>query len=85
MAGARVSARGIVRAMATDPTELSEHLIDLEVKLAYQERLIRALDALVREFGARLDKTERELETLKQTVSTGDVPLGPGNEPPPHY
>jgi uncharacterized coiled-coil protein SlyX len=66
-----------------DP-ELSEHLIDLEVKLAYQERLIRDLDTLVRELAARLDKTERELEQLKQGIR-GDVPVGPANEPPPHY
>lgn len=67
-------------------SETSEHLIDLEVKLAYQERLIRELDALVREFGARLDKTQRELEQLKQSVRNGgEVPMGPANEPPPHY
>jgi len=65
--------------------ELSEHLVDLEVKLAYQERLIRDLDSLVREFAARLDKTERQLEQLKQSVRSGEVPLGPANEPPPHY
>lgn len=62
-----------------------DHLIDLEVKLAYQERLIKDLDALVREFGARLDKTQRDLEQLKQSVRTGEVPMGPSNEPPPHY
>lgn len=72
--------------MAADPTELSEHLVDLEVKLAFQDRLIRDLDALVREFGDRLDKTERALRELKQTVTTGgEVPMGPANEKPPHY
>jgi len=66
--------------------ELNEHLVDLEVKLAYQERLIRDLDALVREFATRLEKAERELETLKQSIrSGGEVPIGPANEPPPHY
>lgn len=66
--------------------ELREQLVDLEVKLAYQERLIRDLDALVREFGTRLDKTARELEQLKESVrGGGEVPLGPANEPPPHY
>ncbi|MDX2088720.1 MAG: SlyX family protein [Kofleriaceae bacterium] len=69
----------------SDAAELREHLVDLEVKLAYQERLIRDLDALVREFGTRLDGAMRELETLKQTVRSGDVPLGPAGERPPHY
>ena len=68
-----------------DPTEHSEHLVDLEVKLAYQERLIRDLDALVREFATRLDAAERELEQLKASLRTGDVPVGPANDPPPHY
>ncbi|MBL9013886.1 MAG: SlyX family protein [Myxococcales bacterium] len=64
----------------------AEHILDLEIKLAYQERLIRELDAHVRELGDRLVKTERELEQLKQTVRTGgDVPLGAQNEKPPHY
>lgn len=70
----------------TDEAELREHLVDLEVKLAYQERLIRDLDALVREFGTRLDNAARELETLKQSVrSGGEVPIGTASERPPHY
>lgn len=71
--------------MAADPNELSEYVVDIEVKLAYQERLIRDLDTLVREFGDRLDKTERELRELKQTMSSGEVTMGPASEKPPHY
>lgn len=64
----------------------AEQILDLEIKLAYQERLIRELDAHVRELGDRLVKTERELEQLKQTVRTGgELPLGAQNEKPPHY
>lgn len=63
-----------------------EQILDLEIKLAYQERLIRELDAHVRELGDRLVKTERELGELKQTIRTGgEVPLGAQNEKPPHY
>ena len=61
---------------------MDDRLVDLEVKLAYQDRLIADLDALVRTFGDRLDKTERELAQLKQTIA---VPPGPANERPPHY
>lgn len=60
-------------------------LVDLEIKLAYQERLIGELDALVRTFGARLDAAERELRALKAAMRSPEAPLGPGNEPPPHY
>lgn len=67
-----------------DATPDAERWLDLEVKLAYQERLIRELDALVRELGDRLAKTERELAELRQAMPS-PVPLGPINEPPPHY
>ena len=67
-----------------DP-ELSDRFIDVDVKLAYQERLIRDLDALVREFATRLDKAEKKLGELEQSVRSGVVPMGPSNEPPPHY
>jgi uncharacterized coiled-coil protein SlyX len=63
--------------------ELADRMIDLEVKLAYQDRLIRELDAVVRELGLRLDATERELKELKQGVAPPAV--GPADEPPPHY
>ena len=60
-----------------------ERFIDLDVKLAYQERLIHDLDALVRAFGERLDKAERELREIKQSIPP--LPVGSATEPPPHY
>ncbi len=54
-----------------------DRFIDLEVKLAYQERLIRELDALIREFAGRLAKAEEKLAA---------IPAAPVvSEPPPHY
>jgi uncharacterized coiled-coil protein SlyX len=70
--------------MAHDTDADSERWLDLEVKLAYQERLIEELDALVRAFGERLDRTERELAPVNQSMPA-PVPLGAANEPPPHY
>lgn len=64
--------------------DLDERFLDMDVKLAYQERLIHELDKLVREFADRLGKAERELDQLKQSVPR-PVPLGAANEPPPHY
>ncbi|MEJ7597957.1 MAG: hypothetical protein WKG01_08630 [Kofleriaceae bacterium] len=57
----------------------AEQLVDLEVKLAYQDRLIRELDQLVRTFAARLEVVERELGDLKRTSPS------PAYERPPHY
>lgn len=62
-----------------------ERFDDLEIKLAFQDRLIRELDALVRTFGERLDTLTREVETLKQALRSPEKPPGPANEPPPHY
>ena len=55
-----------------------DRFIDLEIKLAYQERLIRDLDALVREFAGRLAKAEERLAQL-------DRPAAVVSERPPHY
>ena len=68
-----------------DPAPTDERFEDLEVKLAFQDKLIRELDALVREFGNRLDTTERELKQLKESIRSPERPTGPANEPPPHY
>ncbi|NVB79556.1 MAG: SlyX family protein [Kofleriaceae bacterium] len=72
--------------MADDTlAQLTERIEDQEVRLAFQDRLIRDLDALVREFGDRLDKLQRELDQLKQSIRSPETPVGPANEPPPHY
>jgi uncharacterized coiled-coil protein SlyX len=63
------------------PEDLAETVIDLEVRIAYQDRLIRELDALVRSFGTRLDAAERDLRQLREAV----MPASPPNERPPHY
>jgi SlyX protein len=62
-----------------------DRVMDLEIKLAYQDKLIRELDALVRTFGAKLDETQRELKELKQSLRSPEGPTGPANERPPHY
>lgn len=61
-------------------SDADERFIDLEVKLAYQERLIRELDALVRDFGTRLAKVEQELAHLRSGSAAPVV-----TERPPHY
>lgn len=68
-----------------DPAQLAEQIIDLEVKLAYQDRLIKDLDSLVREFGTKLDAMTRELDALKQGMRSPEVAMGPANDKPPHY
>lgn len=67
-------------------SEQDERIEDLEVKLAYQERLIGELDTLVRTFGTKLDEAMREIKALKESMRTGgEAPIGPATEKPPHY
>ena len=67
----------------TDP--LADQIVDLEVKLAYQDRLIRELDALVRTFATRLDEMQRELGQVKRTMQADGTATAPAAERPPHY
>lgn len=67
------------------PQPDDDRLVDLEIRLAYQDKLIRELDALVRTFADRLDRTDRELRELKSGQRSPEVPVGPPNDKPPHY
>jgi uncharacterized coiled-coil protein SlyX len=55
-------------------------VIDLEIKLAYQDKLIRELDVYVRQLGERLDEALRDIKQLKASLEPAKT-----NEPPPHY
>ena len=68
-----------------DPADLVERLTDLEVRVAYQDRVIASLDDVVRLFAARVERLERELDELRAGAKSPATPLGPANEPPPHY
>lgn len=64
---------------------IEERCDDLEIKLAFQDKLVRDLDELVRAMGDRLAAAERELAALKDALRSPEPALGAGNEPPPHY
>jgi uncharacterized coiled-coil protein SlyX len=68
--------------MATDLATLGETVIDLEVRLAYQDRLIATLDELVRALYARVDELAKEVRELREGAAPA---IGPAAEPPPHY
>jgi uncharacterized coiled-coil protein SlyX len=62
-----------------------DRLDELEIQLAFQDKLIHELEALVRSFGDRLDQTQRELAQLKEALKSPEVAPGAANEKPPHY
>ncbi len=64
------------------PSEESR-IHDLEVRLAYQEHTIAQLDDVVRGFALRVERLERQLDEVKDSM--GSLEVGVGNEKPPHY
>jgi SlyX protein len=68
-----------------DPVELAERITDLEVKVAFQDRLIASLDDVVRRFSARVERLEQELVELRAGDKSPPLPVGPASDPPPHY
>jgi len=68
-----------------DPAELAERLTDLEVRVAFQERVITALDDVLRTFTTKVESIERELDELRAGAKSPPPPIGPASDPPPHY
>jgi len=62
---------------------LDERIVELEVRATYQDKLIAQLDEVIRELATRVETLEWQLAELKASASAG--PLGPADDPPPHY
>ena len=67
------------------PEALIERITDLEIRLAYQDRIIASLDDVVRAFTLRVETLEQALALLQASVTNAPSADGPANEPPPHY
>jgi uncharacterized coiled-coil protein SlyX len=57
---------------------LTERVLDLEIRSAYQERTIEALDAVIRDFTRRVELLESALTELRRGSSP--QPLEPPSE-----
>ena len=68
--------------MPPDLAALGENLTDLEVRVAYQDKIIADLDDVVRTLYSRVEKLEKELRELREGATPA---IGPAAEPPPHY
>lgn len=55
---------------------------ELEIRMAWYERQLAELDAVVRELAEEVLRLRRELSTLQEAAAPE---IGPSNEPPPHY
>lgn len=61
-----------------------DRLTDLEIRVAYQDRALVALDEVVQAMHRRVDELTQQLDELRRSSGPG-APIGPANEPPPHY
>ncbi len=60
-----------------------DRIAELEIRIAFQGKLVAQLDEVVREFADRVELLESKFEELRQ--STDPPPVGPAHDPPPHY
>ena len=63
------------------PDDLTDRLTDLEVRVAYQDRTIVALDDTVRELLTRVETLERDLRRLEGTPAPAELPIDAEPEP----
>lgn len=62
---------------------LEQRIVDLEVRAAFQDKLIGELDEIIREFSTRVESLESLLKDLKGSANA--TLSGPADDPPPHY
>lgn len=67
----------------SDTSDTEERISNLEVRVSYQDKMLHDLDEVVQSFSARVQRLERKLADLSDSVSSQEI--GPGNDPPPHY
>jgi SlyX protein len=62
---------------------LEKRIVDLEVKVAFQEALLAELDDVIQQLRARLDQSERDIRELREQ-GEAEAPADE-SQPPPHY
>ena len=64
---------------------MEERIIELETRVAYQEKLLCDLDEVVQAFAKRVEKVEGQLRRLKGTQLEQQDDMEPHDTRPPHY
>jgi SlyX protein len=64
---------------------MEERIIELEVRVAYQDKIIADLDEVLRAFTSQVEALQRELVELKQMIKDDQPEIGPADDAPPHY
>lgn len=66
-----------------EDTSLTQRIGDLEMRVAYQDKLLGDLDEVVRLFSNRVERLERHITELQDSVGAQEI--GPADDKPPHY
>ena len=67
---------------------IEDRLVDIEMKLSYQEETIRELNSVVCEQQKQIDQLESTYKVFESQVKNLSEAIGekaPANEKPPHY
>jgi uncharacterized coiled-coil protein SlyX len=64
---------------------VEERIMELEVKVAFQEHQIGELNDVIMEFAVKLEELRRDLSSVMQTVAAQQELGDQKNERPPHY
>ena len=70
--------------MVQQANSLEQRVVELEVKLTYQDRLIAELNDVVIDLRAQLERLAAKTKRFEEQLDAG-VPEDSGNVPPPHY
>jgi SlyX protein len=74
----------MARPMRRSPA-MEDRIIELEVRVAYQDKIIADLDDVLRAFTSQVEALRRELVELKERFEGDQPDLGPADDAPPHY
>lgn len=64
---------------------MEDRIIELETKVAYQDRTIEALNEVVTRQQDQIDRLEERLRSLRARVQSAIAEPDIPDEPPPHY
>lgn len=65
---------------------MDDRLMELEKRMAFQDRLLEELNQAVVDHQKTLDSLSREMGQLREHLRSGDLMKKPQDElPPPHY
>lgn len=64
---------------------MEDRIIELETRVAYQDKLLSDLDEVVQAFAKRVELAEKKIRLLEERQREQPTEIEPHDSPPPHY